>query len=92
MAAYYQALLSFFELCADDASAFMKGDKTFCDFAFVSQNACYRKLITPDELIDDMTKQVLEIIFGGLAILTRWMLHDHVRMVNLLMEGMTRNL
>ena len=78
MSAHYQDLLSFFEVCADDASAFMKGDKTFCDFAFVNQDACYRKLITPDELIDDMTKQALEIIFSGLAVVTRQMLHDHV--------------
>ena len=78
MSAHYQDLLSFFEVCADDASAFMKGDKTFCDFAFVNQDACYRKLITPDELIDDMTKQALEIIFNGLAVVTRQMLHDHV--------------
>ena len=78
MSAHYQDLLSFFEICADDASAFMKGDQTFCDFAFINQDACYRKLITPDELIDDMTKQALEIIFSGLAVVTRRMLHDHV--------------
>ena len=78
MSAHYQDLLSFFEVCADDASAFMKGDKTFCDFAFVNQDACYRKLITPDELIDDMTKQALEINFSGLAVVTKLMLHDHV--------------
>ena len=41
MSAHYQDLLSFFEICADDASAFMKGDQTFCDFAFVNQDACY---------------------------------------------------
>ena len=56
----------------------MKGDKTFCDFAFVNKDVCYRKLITPDELIDDMTKQALEIIFSGLAVVTRQILHDHV--------------
>ena len=56
----------------------MKGDQTFFDFAFINQDACYRKLITPDELIDDMTKQALEIIFSGLAVVTRQMLHDHV--------------
>ena len=78
MSAHYQDSLSFFEVCADDASAFMKGDKTFCDFAFVNQDACYRKLITPDELIDDMTKQALEIDFSGLAVVTKLMLHDHV--------------
>ena len=48
MCAHYQDLLSFFELCANDASAFMKGDKKFCDFVFVNQDACYTKLITPD--------------------------------------------
>ena len=37
-----------------------------------------RKLITPDVLINDMTKQALEIIFSGLAVVTRRMLHDHV--------------
>ena len=79
MAAHYQDLLSFFEVCADDASAFMKDDKIFCDFAFVDQDVCYRKLITPDELIDNMIKQTLEIIFSGLAVITRRMLHDHVR-------------
>ena len=78
MSAHYQDLLSFFEVCADDASGFVKGYKTFCDFAFVNQDLCYRKLITPDELIDDMTKQALEIIFSGLAVVTRRMLHDHV--------------
>ena len=38
MSAHYQNLLSFFELCADDDSAFMKGDKIFRDFAFVNQD------------------------------------------------------
>ena len=76
--AHYQDFLSFFELYVVDASAFMKGDKTLCDFAFVNKDVCYRKLITPDKLIDDMIKQSLEIIFSRLAALTRRMLHDHV--------------
>ena len=37
-----------------------------------------RKLITPNELINDMTKQALEVIFSRLAVVTRRMLHDHV--------------
>ena len=78
ISAHYQDLLSFFELCADDASAIMKEDKTFWDFAFVNQDACYRKLITPDEVTDDMTKQALKIHFSGLAVVIRQMLHDHV--------------
>ena len=78
MSAHYQDLLSFFEVCADDASGFVKGYKTFCDFAFVNQDLCYRKLITPDELIDDMTKRALEIDFSGLAVVTKLILHDHV--------------
>ena len=36
MSVHYQDLLSFFEVCADDASAFTKGDKTFCDSTFVN--------------------------------------------------------
>ena len=56
----------------------MKGDKTFCDFAFVNQDLCYRKLITLDKLIDDMIKQAMEIFFSGLAVVIRLMLHDHV--------------
>ena len=70
MSAHYQDLLSFFELCTDDASAFMKGDKTFWDFAFINQDACYRKLITPDEPID-MIKQELKIYFSRLVLVTR---------------------
>ena len=37
-----------------------------------------RKLITPNELINDMTKQALEVIFSRLAVVTRRMLHDYV--------------
>ena len=78
ISAHYQSFASFFDLSADDASAFMKGDKSFCDFAFVNKDVGYRKLITPDELIDDMTKQALEITFSVLTVVTRQMLHDHL--------------
>ena len=90
MSTHYQDLLSSFQLCVDDACAFVKGEKTFRDFTFANQDACCRKLITPEELID-MTKQVLKIIFSGLAAVTRQMVHDHVEDGNFANEGMTRN-
>ena len=51
----------------------------------------FRKLFTPDELIDDMTKQALEIIFCELAVVTKWIFHDHVGDGKFANRKMTRN-
>ena len=76
---HYQKLLTCFEKWVDDSTSFLNNG-TFCDPYFISQDNCFNSL---NELVSKemhiITKQCLEIIFGGLVIGTRRMLHDHLK-------------
>ena len=79
MSTNYQKLLTCFERWADDSTSFLNNE-TFCDPSFISQDDCFNSLNEPvSKEMYIMTKQCLEIIFGGLVIVTRRMLHDHLK-------------
>ena len=79
MSTNYQKLLTCFERWADDSTSFLNNE-TFCDPSFISQDDCFNSLNEPvSEEMHIMTKQCLEIIFGGLVIVTWRMLHDHLK-------------
>ena len=79
MPTHYQKLLACFEKWADDFTSFLNNE-TFCDPSFISQDICFNSLNEPvSEEMDIMTKQCLEIIFGGFVIVARRMLHDHLK-------------
>ena len=44
----------------------------------LSEDDVYNLLILPSNILDESTKQCLEIIFGSLCIITRRMLDDHL--------------
>ena len=79
MSTPYQKLLTCFEKWVDDSTSFLSNG-TFCDPSFISQDNCFNSLteIVSKEM-HIITKQCLEIIFGGLVIGTRRMLHDHLK-------------
>ena len=57
---------------------FFLNNETFCDNSFVSHDECFESLCTPvSDEVQRMTKECLEIIFSGFAVVTR-MLHDHL--------------
>ena len=75
---HYQSLLEFLESSSEDCSKFLRGE-SFCDPSFINRDDCLIQLLEPcDEQIQLMTKQCLEIVFGGLKMVTRHMLHDHL--------------
>ena len=78
MSSHYQNLLEFLEPSSEDCSKILRGE-SFCDPSFITRDECLIKLLEPcDEQTQLMTKQCLEIVFGGLKMVTRQMLHDHL--------------
>ena len=54
-------------------------DESFCDPSFINRDDCLIKLLEPcHDQTQLMTKQCLEIVFGRLKMVTRFMLHDHL--------------
>ena len=79
MSTHYQKLLTCFGRWADDSTSFLNNE-TFCDPSFILQDDCFNSLNEPvSEEMHIMTKQCLGIIFGRLVIVTRRMLHDHLK-------------
>ena len=80
MSKHYQDLLFYFEKSADDCSSFLINNETFCDRPLISENKCFGSL---NEQVSDeeqkMVKQCLEIIFGGFVVVSRRMLHSHLK-------------
>ena len=69
-------------LCFDlsvDASEFMLGKVIFFENIEIPKDNVYNSLLLPSDIIDDQTKQCLEIIFGSLCIVTRRMLNDQLK-------------
>ena len=78
MSSHYENLLEFLESSSEDCSKFLRGE-SFCDPSFINREECLIKILEPcDEQTPLMTKQFLEIILGGLKMVTRRMLHVHL--------------
>ena len=56
----------------------MLGNVIFFENVELSKDDVYNSLILPSNILDESTKQCLEIIFGSLCIITRGMLDDHL--------------
>ena len=67
----------FFDL-SFDAKELMLGSEIFSENAELSKDDVFNSLILPSNILDESTKQCLEIIFGSLCIITRRMLDDHL--------------
>ena len=80
MSKHYQDLLFYFEKWAEDCSSFLMNNETFCDRSFISEDKCFDSLnvhVSYEE--QKMVKQCLEIIFGGFVVVSRRMLHSHLK-------------
>ena len=56
-----------------DAEEFMLSNVIFFENVEISKDDVYNSLILPSNILDESTKQCLEIIFGSLCIITRRM-------------------
>ena len=59
---------------------FFLNDKTFSDNSFVTHNESFESLCTPvRNEVQRMTRESFEIIFSGFVVVSRRMLHDHLK-------------
>ena len=61
-----------------DAEEFMLSNVIFFENVEISKDDVYNSLILPSNILDESTKQCLEIIFGSLCIITRRMLDGYL--------------
>ena len=79
MSKHYKNLLECFEKWEVNCNFFLNNE-TFCDNSFVSHDECFESLCTPvSNEVQRMTKECLEIIFSGFVVVSRRMLHDHLK-------------
>lgn len=62
-----------------DSSNILKDDVDFFPDFLISEDDFYENLVTPSGKYDEGTKQCLEILFGSFSIITKRMLHDHLK-------------
>ena len=75
---HYQKISSLFFDLSVYAKDFMLGNVIFFENVEISKDDVYNSLILPSNILDELTKQCLEIIFGSLCIIPRRILHDHL--------------
>ena len=79
---HYQDLLFYFKKWVEDCSSFLINNETFCGGSFISEDKCFDSLnVQVSDEEQKMVKQCLEIIFGGFVIVSRRMLHSHLKEV-----------
>ena len=76
---HYRKICSLFFDLSVDASEVMLGNVIFFENIEISKDDIYNSLLLPSDILDEPTKQCLEIIFGSLCIVTRRMLNDHFK-------------
>ena len=80
MSKHYQDLLFYFEKWADDCSSFLINNETFCDRSFISAEKCFDSLtVQVSDEEQKMIKQCLEISFSGFFVVSRRVLHSHLK-------------
>ena len=62
-----------------DAKEFMSANVMYFENVEISEDDVYNLLILPSNVLDESTKQCLEILLGSLCIVTRRMLDDHLK-------------
>ena len=67
-----------FEKLSDNASNFVKGEKSFFP-EFVHKDNIYFKLVKQNEIMDKPTIQCLEIVFSFFVRVSEQMLKDHLQ-------------
>ena len=79
---YFQRLLKHFELWAKDATSFLTVGRDLFSGEFIHDDGILRALLQGGsdgvEFWDDLTKQCLELIFGGFFVATKRLLFDRL--------------
>ena len=79
---YYQRIQDLCLIISNDATGFLNGDVIFFDdfeIDLMKKDHIYDRLMEKSEEFDELTKQLLEILFGSFSIITKRMLHDHLK-------------
>ena len=76
---YYQKVCSLFFDLYVNASEYMLGNVIFFENIEISKDNIYNSLLLPSDILDEPTRQCLEIVFGSLCIVTRRMLNEHLK-------------
>ena len=79
MSRHYQTLKECFSSWAEDASGFLKGEEVAFPHVEIRKGPVYNKLVAVSPFWDGMTQQVLELIFGSLAVKTTALLPDYLK-------------
>ncbi|XP_071501590.1 uncharacterized protein [Diadema antillarum] len=74
----YADLHTCFIRWADDASQFMRGDDVLFEGKHNPDDPVFKSLVTPNAELDQLTKQVLELVFLTFCQVTENMLQDHL--------------
>ena len=83
---YYQKIEDLCLKVSENAEEFMKGNVIFFEefeTDLMNRDEIYDALMESNEEYDLLTKQIIEIIFGGFSVITKRMLHDHLSGGNL---------
>ena len=75
---HYEKMSSLFFDLSVDAKESMLGNVIYFENVEISKDDVYNSRILPSNILNESTKQCLEIIFGSLCIITRRLLDDHL--------------
>ena len=75
---HYKKMSSLYFDLSVDAKELMLGNIIFFENVEISEDDVHDSLILSSNILDESTKQCLEVIFGSLCIVTRRMLDDHL--------------
>ena len=76
---HYQKMSSLFFYLSADAKRFMLGNVMLFENVEISKYDVFNSLILPSNILDELSKKYLEILFGSLCIVTRRILDDHLK-------------
>ncbi|XP_072177862.1 uncharacterized protein [Diadema setosum] len=78
MSAHYSNLHACFVNWANDATQFMRGEAVAFEGKHNPDDPIFMSLVTPNAELDEMTKQILELVFLTFCQVTESMLMDHL--------------
>ena len=79
---YYQRIEELYSKISEDATDFLEGKIIFFDdfeAGLMHRDHIFDSLMEPNEDYDQLTKQILETIFGSFSVITKRMLADHLK-------------
>lgn len=74
----YQQLYDAFKRLSNDASTLMKGEEFIFGEDMVQKDKVYERLVSPSIGLDNLTRQVLELLFSSFQVVCSRQLKDHI--------------